>query len=132
LFSHNIFFKMVHLATVKKDSEVATDSLPTAIETLDLNAPGEDDFSTSVYGSRYAAEQLPQHEMPEKEMPKEVAYRMIKDDLSLDGNPMLKYVPVLQSKVEVSSTRSVANESCSVQSRQLRHNLHGNLNTSFD
>jgi glutamate decarboxylase len=25
-------------------------------------------------------------------MPKEVAYRMIKDDLSLDGNPMLKYV----------------------------------------
>ncbi len=26
----------------------------------------------------------------EGEMPKEVAYRMIKDELSLDGNPMLK------------------------------------------
>jgi glutamate decarboxylase len=24
-------------------------------------------------------------------MPKEVAYRLIKDELSLDGNPMLKY-----------------------------------------
>ena len=33
--------------------------------------------------------------MPEKEMPKEVAYRMIKDELSLDGNPMLKYVLAL-------------------------------------
>jgi glutamate decarboxylase len=27
--------------------------------------------------------------MPENEMPRDVAYRMIKDDLSLDGNPML-------------------------------------------
>jgi glutamate decarboxylase len=47
-------------------------------------------FTSSVYGSRYAAEDLPRHEMPEHEMPKEVAYKMIKDDLSLDGNPMLK------------------------------------------
>lgn len=81
---------MVHLATVKKDAEVTAQGLPQDLDTLDLNAPGEDDFSTSVYGSRFAAEQLPQHEMPEKEMPKEVAYRLIKDDLSLDGNPMLK------------------------------------------
>lgn len=27
--------------------------------------------------------------MPEREMPKEVAYRMIRDDLTLDGNPKL-------------------------------------------
>jgi glutamate decarboxylase len=83
---------MVHLATVKKDHEVpkpTVSELP-AIETLDLSAPGNDDFSTSVYGSRYAAHSLPSYEMPEKEMPREVAYRMIKDDLSLDGNPMLK------------------------------------------
>ncbi|PQE29469.1 glutamate decarboxylase protein [Rutstroemia sp. NJR-2017a WRK4] len=51
----------------------------------------EDLFTTSVYGSKFAAEDLPKHEMPEGEMPKEVAYRMIRDDLSLDGNPMLKY-----------------------------------------
>lgn len=81
---------MVHLASVKKDHEIESKTLPKELETLDLNAPGEDDFSTSVYGSRFAAEDLPQHEMPEREMPKEVAYRLIKDDLSLDGNPMLK------------------------------------------
>jgi glutamate decarboxylase len=81
---------MVHLATVKKDTEVPASTTLPRVETLDLNPPGEDDFSSSVYGSRYAAEQLPSHEMPEKEMPRDIAYRMIRDDLSLDGNPMLK------------------------------------------
>jgi glutamate decarboxylase len=58
---------------------------------LEMDTLGaEDRFTTSVYGSKFAAEDLPKHEMPENEMPKEVAYRMIKDDLSLDGNPMLK------------------------------------------
>lgn len=49
-----------------------------------------DEFTTSVYGSRFAAQTLPRDEMPEEEMPREIAYRMIKDDLSLDGNPRLK------------------------------------------
>jgi glutamate decarboxylase len=82
---------MVHLAKVRKDSEVQKSPVA-GMEELCLEAPGDDDFSTSVYGSRFAAEDLPSQEMPEKEMPKEVAYRMIKDELSLDGNPMLKYV----------------------------------------
>jgi glutamate decarboxylase len=80
---------MVHLAKIKTDGEVKK-MLEKRVEELTLGAPDDDDFSTSVYGSKYAAEDLPSHEMPEKEMPKEVAYRMIKDDLSLDGNPMLK------------------------------------------
>jgi glutamate decarboxylase len=82
---------MVHLARIKNDSEVNQPPVKEVAE-LCLDAPGDDEFSTSVYGSRFAAEDLPSHEMPEREMPKEVAYRMIKDDLSLDGNPMLKYV----------------------------------------
>ncbi|KYK56134.1 hypothetical protein DCS_08101 [Drechmeria coniospora] len=49
-----------------------------------------DDYSTSVYGSRFAAEDLPRNEIPEGQMPPNVAYRMIKDDLSLDNNPKLK------------------------------------------
>lgn len=82
---------MVHLAPVKKDSEALTRSLSEGVETLSLDAPqGEDAFYSSVYGSRFAIEQLPSTEMPEKEMPRDVAYRMIKDELSLDGNPMLK------------------------------------------
>ena len=89
---------MVHLATVQNDVDLRTNvgrknkraSTVLGLEHLSLEAPGEDEFTSAVYGSRYAADDLPQHEMPEKEMPKEVAYRMIKDDLSLDGNPMLK------------------------------------------
>lgn len=85
---------MVHLAPVKKDSEALTRSLSQGVETLSLDVPqGEDAFYSSVYGSRFAVEQLPSTEMPEKEMPRDVAYRMIKDELSLDGNPMLKYDP---------------------------------------
>lgn len=79
---------MVHLATVKKDSDIA--STTRAIDALKLDEPAENELYSTVYGTRYAAEQLPVHEMPEREMPREVAYRMIKDELSLDGNPMLK------------------------------------------
>jgi glutamate decarboxylase len=36
-------------------------------------------YSGNVYGSRFAAQHMPQHEMPEGEMPSLVAARMIKD-----------------------------------------------------
>lgn len=78
---------MVHLAQVKKnDSSSALQSLQLQDDTHHI----ED--ASCVYGSRFALQQLPSTEMPEAEMPREVAYRMIKDDLSLDGNPMLKCV----------------------------------------
>jgi glutamate decarboxylase len=90
---------MVHLAQIKNDREVLPAgrrgmraSLVPGLEHISLEAPGADEFSTSVYGSRFASEDLPSVELPEKEMPKEIAYRMIKDELSLDGNPMLKLV----------------------------------------
>ena len=80
---------MVHLTSVPNDK--AANAPPVrGMEDLKLDPNDmEDEVSASVYGSRFAAECLPMHEMPEKEMPKEIAYRMIKDDLSLDGNPML-------------------------------------------
>jgi glutamate decarboxylase len=86
---------MVHLASVKPKEEASNDaarrqSVVPGLEHISIEAPGTDDFSTSVYGSRFAAEDLPSHEMPEREMPKDIAYRMIRDELSLDGNPMLK------------------------------------------
>lgn len=80
---------MVHLASIPKDNEIG--NLPDAVKKVSLKlAEDEDAFTTSVYGSKFAAQDLPKHEMPDGEMPKEVAYRMIKDELSLDGNPMLK------------------------------------------
>jgi len=81
---------MVHLATIPHDGEV-NDTLVKAVKQVHLQlANDEDNFTTSVYGSKFAAADLPRYEMPEGEMPREVAYRMIKDELSLDGNPMLK------------------------------------------
>jgi glutamate decarboxylase len=82
---------MVHLASVPKDNEISK-SLVNGMDKVKLAEHDDQDaFTTSVYGSKFASQDLPKHEMPEREMPKEVAYRMIKDDLSLDGNPMLKY-----------------------------------------
>jgi hypothetical protein len=52
----------------------------------------EDAFTTASYGSRFALMELPRHQMPESEMPRDIAYRLIKDHLSLDNNPTLKYV----------------------------------------
>ena len=79
---------MVHLASVPNDKAV-TSPLVEGMQNIKMEPGDEDEATVSIYGSRYAAETLPLHEMPEKEMPKEVAYRMIKDDLTLDGNPVL-------------------------------------------
>ncbi|KAI0136832.1 pyridoxal phosphate-dependent transferase [Xylariales sp. AK1849] len=90
---------MVHLATIPKDHELS--NLPEAVRKVQLQLSNdEDQFTTSVYGSKFAAEDLPRHEMPEGEMPKEVAYRMIKDELSLDGNPMLNLASFVTTYME--------------------------------
>ncbi|KAK5661390.1 hypothetical protein OQA88_11289 [Cercophora sp. LCS_1] len=91
---------MVHLAAIPHD-DVINDKLVSAVKKVHLQlANDEDCFTTSVYGSRFAASDLPRHEMPEHEMPKEVAYRMIKDELSLDGNPMLNLASFVTTYME--------------------------------
>lgn len=116
---------MVHLAQIKNDSEVLSQtsrgkraSLVPGLEHISLEAPSPDEFSTSVYGSRFASEDLPSIELPEKEMPKEIAYRMIKDELSLDGNPMLKFVELHSYRIVMLTH---------IQFGQLRHHLYGKL-----
>ncbi|KAL8243898.1 hypothetical protein R6Q59_010156 [Mikania micrantha] len=97
---------MPHLAAVKAIKEEAAAaparraSIVPGLEHISLEAPGDDEFSSSVYGSRFAAEDLPSHEMPEKEMPKDIAYRMIRDELSLDGNPMLNLASFVTTYME--------------------------------
>lgn len=68
---------MVHLGRVATDKETKDKLLPD-ISGIELGAPGSDEFTASVYGSRFAATDLPKHEMPDDEMPREVAYRLIK------------------------------------------------------
>ncbi|EEH03907.1 glutamate decarboxylase [Histoplasma capsulatum G186AR] len=91
---------MVHLAAIRKESAALPIRPIQRIETIPLEEPQEHDFYSSVYGSRFAAEDLPTLEMPEKEMPKEVAYRMIRDELSLDGNPMLNLASFVTTYME--------------------------------
>ena len=90
---------MVHLAQIKKQP-TDNQELTNRLASVQLDTPvqqhggvneGADNYCSSVYGSRFAVQQMPATEMPEREMPRDVAYRLIKDELSLDGNPMLKY-----------------------------------------
>lgn len=69
---------MVHLAKVATTKDLEEQVVP-GLEKLEFEElPGDDEFTASVYGSRFAAADLPKHEMPDGEMPREVAYRMIK------------------------------------------------------
>ncbi|KAI1099624.1 glutamate decarboxylase [Jackrogersella minutella] len=100
---------MVHLAKVPNDTEMQMGNLPEAVKKISLQLSNdEDSFTTSVYGSKFAAEDLPKHEMPDGEMPKEIAYRMIKDELSLDGNPMLNLASFVTTYMEEEAEKLMA------------------------
>ncbi|KAL4939401.1 hypothetical protein BDV06DRAFT_37183 [Aspergillus oleicola] len=89
---------MVHLASIKKDDDF--EPVTKRVDSIQLETTDEDEYSTTVYGTRFATQQLPQTEMPEREMPRDVAYRMIKDELSLDGNPMLNLASFVTTYME--------------------------------
>ncbi|KAL1304275.1 hypothetical protein AAFC00_000685 [Neodothiora populina] len=97
---------MVHLGQVENDSS-ANKPLVEGLEGLHLGPAGvsQDDYTSNVYGSRYAAQDLPRHEMPEEEMPKDVAYRMIKDDLTLDGIPTLNLASFVTTYMEAEAEK---------------------------
>ncbi|KFY93950.1 hypothetical protein V498_04160 [Pseudogymnoascus sp. VKM F-4517 (FW-2822)] len=125
---------MVHLSGIPTDSSLqpssATDGASKAPESGPVKHLGDrlakvalsareqsiqesgQQFMTSVYASKYAAQDLPKHEMSEGGMPKEVAYRMIKDETSLDGNPMLNLASFvttfMEKEVEDLMTESLA------------------------
>ncbi|GIJ90575.1 hypothetical protein Asppvi_009533 [Aspergillus pseudoviridinutans] len=60
----------------------------------------ETEVTDYVYGTHFAAQDLPHHEMAEREMPASVAYRLIKDELSLDGNPLLNLASFVTTYME--------------------------------
>jgi glutamate decarboxylase len=68
---------MVHINRVSTTQEISEEqSQFEAIDahtSIDLSPEDEaDDFTATVYGSKYAAEDLPRHEMPDREMPPSV------------------------------------------------------------
>lgn len=80
---------MVHLGQIPTDKQISDkDNVTVGVKELNIDgdqfgAPGQDEFTSSVYGSRFASTDLPKHEMPDDEMPREIAYRMIKYALTL-------------------------------------------------
>ncbi|KAJ4337297.1 hypothetical protein N0V87_004797 [Didymella glomerata] len=93
---------MVHVNRVATNKEIESIRAQYAnIDTIPLTEEEEqDDFTATVYGSKYAGEDLPRHEMPEREMPAAVAHRMIKDDLTLDGTPTLNLASFVTTYME--------------------------------
>ncbi|KAI3639506.1 hypothetical protein MIR68_002521 [Amoeboaphelidium protococcarum] len=64
-------------------------------------SPNDQDFiNTTVYGSRFAVSDVPKYEMPATEMPANVAYKLIKDELALDGNPLLNLASFVTTYME--------------------------------
>jgi glutamate decarboxylase len=68
---------MVHLNRVSTTKEISEQKSQfeaiDASTTINLTPEDEaDDFTATVYGSKYAAEDLPRHEMPDTEMPPSV------------------------------------------------------------
>ncbi|CAG5149064.1 uncharacterized protein ALTATR162_LOCUS2291 [Alternaria atra] len=96
---------MVHINRVATHKEISEEQ--SQFEAIDATTsisltPDDkaDDFTATVYGSKYAAEDLPRYEMPDQEMPPHVAYRMIKDDLTLDGTPTLNLASFVTTYME--------------------------------
>ena len=58
---------MVHLTSVPSDASIAA-PLVKGMENIKFDQPDEDEVTASVYGSRFANAELPNHELPESEM----------------------------------------------------------------
>ncbi|KAJ3495571.1 hypothetical protein NLG97_g3295 [Lecanicillium saksenae] len=56
--------------------------------------------ASSVYGSRFASHELPCNDIPDGPMPANIAYHMIKDELSLDNNPKLNLASFVSTYME--------------------------------
>ncbi|RKF56568.1 Glutamate decarboxylase 4 [Erysiphe neolycopersici] len=89
--------KMVHLAIIP-NTQIKDKALAESLVKPMINEVAT--TSTTIYGSRFALEDLPKYEISENEIPKEIAYRLIKDDLSLDGNPVLNLASFVNTFME--------------------------------
>ncbi|GAA5838998.1 hypothetical protein JCM11251_007849 [Rhodosporidiobolus azoricus] len=63
--------------------------------------PTEDDHvSSTIYGSRQAAEGIPRFEMGEQEMTSQLAGQLIRDELLMDGNPHMNLASFVTTYME--------------------------------
>lgn len=60
-----------------------------------------------TYGSRYTVESVPKYEMPEGDMPANVAYQIIHDELRLDGNAKLNLASFVTTWMEPEAAKII-------------------------
>ncbi|CAG7930401.1 unnamed protein product [Penicillium olsonii] len=70
-----------------------------------------DSICSNVYGSKYASQGMPTKRLPSQEMPKDMAYQLIKDELALDGQPSLNERMPLTSEKEDEALKLLAESS---------------------
>ncbi|TPX57340.1 glutamate decarboxylase [Powellomyces hirtus] len=61
-----------------------------------------------IYGSAYSREPIPRFEMPEGEMPPRISYQFIRDELALDGNPVLNLASFVTTYMEPEADKLIA------------------------
>lgn len=86
---------MVHLSHVSSFPLEEDDHLSKEVRKLHLEAAADNDnFTTSVYGSKFAAQDLPRYEIPDGEMPREGEHKCSSTML-----PRLLYYGMLQASL---------------------------------
>lgn len=60
----------------------------------------EEKVQASTYGTRFFSQSVPKYEIPDEGMPAYAAYRLIHDDLNLDGNPALNLASFVTTWME--------------------------------
>ncbi len=68
----------------------------------------EDKVLSTTYGTRYFEEDVPKYEMPKNGMPEDVAYRLIHDEMALDGNPSLNLATFVTTWMEDGANKLIA------------------------
>ncbi|BCS21181.1 glutamate decarboxylase [Aspergillus puulaauensis] len=94
---------MVNLSRVAQESDTHRDrrsARDSSVSTTEY---------AGVYGTKYAAEELPLYVMNQSGMPADVAYRLISDELSLDGNPLLNMASFVTTYMEQQAQDLMAN-----------------------
>lgn len=59
-----------------------------------------EDALTPTYGGRWCSESIPKHQLPESALLPETAYRIVMDELNLDGNPALNLASFVSTWME--------------------------------
>ncbi|WP_330925604.1 glutamate decarboxylase [Candidatus Sororendozoicomonas aggregata] len=59
-----------------------------------------DDALTPTYGSRWCSESIPKYRLPDSPLLPETAYRIVMDELNLDGNPALNLASFVSTWME--------------------------------